>query len=108
MADLAMTYRPDLDGTRNGPEHWVSDLEAGQFCYELGEDGLPDRFVFWAADAPWPVAIPIRDRIPGEGRPSWTFDGNMERPTLSPSIWTNRDNPPDWHGYVVAGATRRA
>lgn len=37
---------------------------------------------------------------------SWNWDGNMEAPTLTPSIlhWgAGRDNPPTWHGYLKNG-----
>ena len=35
---------------------------------------------------------------------SWTFDGNMETPTLSPSI--NCVGGCGWHGFVTAGEWR--
>lgn len=39
------------------------------------------------------------------GKPHWTFDGNLERPTLSPSILTriNRPEPMRCHSYLRAG-----
>jgi len=45
----------------------------------------------------------------GETHPKqkpWTWDGNKEAPTLSPSIlhWGNgKDKPASWHGYLRAG-----
>jgi hypothetical protein len=40
-------------------------------------------------------------RYAGVDRPSWIWDNNREKPTLTPSI-----NNPDgckWHGYLTAG-----
>jgi hypothetical protein len=40
----------------------------------------------------------------GHAGPSWQWDGNREKPTLSPSIFVGmRDTPPGWHGFVRAG-----
>lgn len=39
-------------------------------------------------------------------RHGWTWDGNHEVPTLSPSIRSHedgRDGPTHWHGYLTAG-----
>ncbi len=33
--------------------------------------------------------------------PSWTWDGNQEMPTLTPSVLKNSDCR--WHGYLTAG-----
>lgn len=32
-------------------------------------------------------------------RPSWEFDGNRDRPTLTPSV----HSPGNWHGFITAG-----
>jgi hypothetical protein len=40
----------------------------------------------------------------GHTGPSWQWDGNREKPTLSPSIFVGmRSTPPGWHGFVRAG-----
>ena len=33
------------------------------------------------------------------GNPSWSFDGNMERPTLHPSV----NHRGHWHGWLIRG-----
>ena len=55
---------------------------------------------------PNPRALPVYRRgtpeptLP-EGHTSWEWDGNVERPTLSPSIWA--EPPEGWHGFVRDG-----
>lgn len=34
-----------------------------------------------------------------EDRPRWVWDGNVESPTLAPSI----HSPGQWHGYLIKG-----
>jgi len=41
-----------------------------------------------------------------EHKPSWTFDGNIDAPTLSPSIMTSRDTDRQCHSYLEAGVLR--
>lgn len=36
------------------------------------------------------------------GAPTWSWDGNVEQPTLNPSI--NCNGGCGWHGYMRAGA----
>lgn len=38
--------------------------------------------------------------------PSWRWDGNVEAPTLDPSINCNGGAGCGWHGYLVAGEFR--
>lgn len=38
-----------------------------------------------------------------EIRPSWTFDGNLELPTLSPSILTRHGDDKVCHSFLRAG-----
>lgn len=44
------------------------------------------------------IQIPIGREKPAQS-PSWQWDGNRERPTLSPSIHTHGH----WHGWVRNG-----
>lgn len=48
--------------------------------------------------------LPIGDGVP-DGRPSWVFDGNLDAPTLDPSILTyGRSGTNDrCHSYIRAG-----
>lgn len=41
--------------------------------------------------------------VTGEGRPTWSFDGNLEAPTLSPSILTGKNSPNICHSFLKAG-----
>jgi hypothetical protein len=48
--------------------------------------------------------IPIRPAP--EDMPSWGWDGNIERPTLTPSVFQDPRNPQSphhWHGWIRAG-----
>lgn len=63
------------------------------------------------------VLIPCDDRPAGihagipvnaPGKPyhpkGWNWDGNEQKPTLTPSIFQNPpDGPHSWHGYLTAG-----
>ena len=47
-----------------------------------------------------------RRPAPGEvtaGNKHWDWDGNEEKPTLSPSIACGHEGERDWHGYMKAG-----
>lgn len=39
--------------------------------------------------------------VAGYGGPTWTFDGDYEKPTLKPSI--QKTSPCRWHGYLTSG-----
>jgi len=97
-----LRYRADLNAvTASDSSPWV-DIERGEFCYELGEDGQPDRIAFWARQCKWPVCLPINGRVLTRGA-SWGFTGPLESPTLSPSVWINKGYPDDWHGWLRGG-----
>ncbi|MBI1179092.1 MAG: hypothetical protein GC201_00940 [Alphaproteobacteria bacterium] len=42
-------------------------------------------------------------RLPGAGRPSWIWDGDRERPTLTPSVHHLIGGKTHWHGHLTAG-----
>ena len=42
---------------------------------------------------PWPIS---------DGK-AWTWDGNREQPTLTPSINCNGPSGCGWHGFITAG-----
>lgn len=45
--------------------------------------------------------LPVNSK---EKSPSWDWDGNLEAPTLSPSILSNKDNPQlRCHSFLKAG-----
>lgn len=39
-------------------------------------------------------------------RPRWEWDGNLDAPTLIPSVF-NSGMPCQWHGYLTAGEWRQ-
>ena len=41
--------------------------------------------------------------VPSQGRHYWEWDGNKEKPSLSPSIACGPEGERDWHGYMRAG-----
>lgn len=43
---------------------------------------------------------------PPAPKPFWTWDGNVERPTLTPSIACGQPRGSAWHGYLTAGMIR--
>ena len=54
---------------------------------------------------PWHFLLVVR---PGEphppcSNPVWQWDGNVEKPTLSPSIGCGHRPDFHWHGYLRAG-----
>lgn len=78
---------------------WVTD----------GADGQPGDFWFMEGDK-WlgfncpdcgePAVIPIRLSVEMT-RKGWTWDGNREAPTLTPSIM--RMSGCRWHGFLQGG-----
>ena len=87
----------------------ISDAQeqgrVGAFFFSETEDGdqrylslvvvIPDHGENHAELA----SLPLRPATPRNGRASWEWDGNRERPTLSPSL----HRPGVWHGYIRAG-----
>ena len=66
----------------------------GDFC--IADD--KKTLYVWLPGVPGPDALQIQHGAPGGDR-VWGFDGNMEKPTLFPSIHT----PGYWHGYLRKG-----
>jgi Family of unknown function (DUF6527) len=47
--------------------------------------------------------IPVR---PTADTPAWGWDGNIEKPTLTPSVFhdpQNPESPHHWHGFIQNG-----
>jgi hypothetical protein len=73
----------------------------GDWCFLNGDSYIALRY---GEDA-FKGTVVLRIK-PEEGAVSWTWDGNREAPTLSPSIlvWgEGRDKPATWHGFLRAG-----
>jgi len=66
----------------------------GDFCF----DDTFTHIYIWLPGMSGPDAIPIQ-KGPAGGPRVWGWDGNEEKPTLTPSIHA----PDQWHGYLRAG-----
>jgi hypothetical protein len=81
--------------------------QPGDFCIdELTADDGRARLYIWAklpggGFCSLPIAI---NEKPAES-PSWIWDGNGERPTLSPSVWHAPRTAAtyEWHGFIRNG-----
>lgn len=89
------------------------DWPVGHFHYRTRENREVDRF-----EVSLCMMLPRKDterggycRIPlrppsEEGdSPTWGWDGNIEHPTLTPSVFCmprNPESPYHWHGHIVA------
>jgi len=72
---------PDKDGTRYLHMKLPSAREEGAYC-----------------------SIPVKEGSNGGG--TWGWDGNLERPTITPSIFHDFNEPGSsvaWHGFLRAG-----
>lgn len=49
--------------------------------------------------------IPIKPEPQRPDGPVWTWDGNREAPTITPSVRVlgGEGNPDEWHGWLTAG-----
>ncbi|MEY9375964.1 DUF6527 family protein [Rhizobium leguminosarum] len=76
-------------------------------AFEHGEGA----FWFEDGDAVFFVLLPGMHlaRCPIDGSRAWVWDGNREKPTLTPSILTSMTCGPEreyielWHGFMTAG-----
>lgn len=85
-----LKYRADTDS--------CYDLEPGEFCYRIGNNGSPKWLYFWPVDSQCPLAasiFPQRNEIGA----TWRLSGTLEKPTLKPSV----DAKGVWHGFVTDG-----
>lgn len=88
---------------------------AGDFVWLTNRDGKVTDLLLWVPGdeggsiAPVPVQVGPQS---ADQRGPWGWDGNMERPTLTPSIWRMRAFERDgvlvqprneWHGNLVVG-----
>lgn len=67
----------------------------GDFCFSEERDYL----YIWIPGVSGPDALRIRKGPDSGEHRVWSWDGDEERPTLSPSIHT----PGYWHGFLRAG-----
>jgi len=65
----------------------------GDFCFDEDHSVI----YIWLPGAPGPDALGIKYGDPGGPR-VWGWNGNVESPTLTPSIQDG-----NWHGYLTNG-----
>lgn len=85
----------------NLTDHW--DWPEGHFGYGVNMQTMYLRLP--ANSCVSMCIIPIRLNH-GDGERAWNWDGNIEKPTLSPSIHHNANEAESadyWHGFVTAG-----
>jgi Family of unknown function (DUF6527) len=65
-------------------------------------DQKNSRISIWLPGDTMPADLPIRIKDQADTNPkAWLWDGDLEKPTLSPSIFVNP--PHGWHGWLVKG-----
>ena len=79
----------------------VVDGPAGGFTYLSSSEGVQDSCILHKCPCGCGRVAGLRLRNVTDERPSWIWDGNREKPTLSPSIYAKYDC--GWHGYLRAG-----
>ena len=85
--------------------------QPGDFCFwHIAEDG---QSAFMAFKCPCGAdqcrkrthdSIPVRVGAPQPDQHNWGWDGNLDAPTLTPSI--HRTGDCGWHGHLQAGMWR--
>lgn len=92
------TSRESCDAFRIEDASYAALIKAGKGAYYFKDDHLhcvlPDgKFC----------------RLPLDGTRGWTWDGNLDTPTITPSILTSVEWGPErryielWHGYLTKG-----
>lgn len=94
--------------TEPGEGDWAK-VQPGDFWWGTeAVDLAGKRYEYRTMWAKWPdgcmACLPIEPVAPEVkaspyARPTWKFDGNLERPTLTPSV----HHIGHWHGWVRAG-----
>lgn len=104
-APVKATRVDDIDEVR---------LLPGAFEYYVHDDTGPDVMRGIIYDCPCGCGDlhalpfhPLSEDDKKNGRAGWTWDGNREAPTLTPSILSHeggtKDGPTHWHGFLTAG-----
>lgn len=108
----AADWFPKCDGILERP---------GDFLWLTNAAGeVTDLLIFLPGNAGGSIApVPVvKGPFPGHGQRAWGWDGDMDRPTLDPSIWRNRPwnnaagetqtHPNEWHGNLKQGRLESA
>lgn len=91
---------------RKADDQWPEpDDPPGTFAWQLDEGGGHARRITYICPRGQLCGVPVLPhRLPnGAG---WSFDGNVDQPTLSPSV--NCVGGCGWHGFITAGRMRNA
>lgn len=103
--DMKLIQNPDGEGAEQG--EWAR-VQPGDFWWGVEEataDGKDYTYrIMWAkypdgSFACLPINVPAPVMQAGIRGASWGFDGNLEKPTLTPSV----HHVGHWHGWVRAG-----
>lgn len=83
----------------------------GDFCFLSNAGGDYTHILIWIpgneGGSQAPVPIQLGDWVEGSGK--WGWNGDLDRPTLKPSIYRNKpsDERPEprneWHGNLISG-----
>ncbi|SRR5579885_1606349 len=89
-----------LEGNLDDLARWKRpDLPAGSACWAKGTDDQIAALRFTCPCGCGDVCtVPVR---PGYTNTHWNWDGNLELPSLTPSI--QRLGDCRWHGYLTKG-----
>ena len=107
-----MSVHRSVEGRRRDSVADVVDGEAGDWCIHSQEwgDVTGPAFAAQVPDGETGSSFVSLSLFPRpDGGPSWSWDGNPDRPTLTPSIGhrSARGTPHadgyTWHGHMVAG-----
>lgn len=95
LAKLLFDYDPDALAEGTDP---LLNVQRGQF--EVIEEPSGQKRFWFVCPGPCKSVAPIalRPVVDGSAQ-SWEFDGNLEEPTLQPSI----NHLGCWHGWLKAG-----
>jgi len=69
-------------------------------AFHIAEDGSA---IWIKTPDGWPIRLPL------DGSRGWRWDGNREKPTVTPSILNSSTDPEtkvrfeSWHGFLTAG-----
>jgi hypothetical protein len=84
--------------------------EVGQFCFTPHSSGMADRW-FLVIRLPdegkphnWPVLRVANIQQPPRDAHTWNWDGNVQRPSIAPSLWHLKV----YHGTLSGGVLRPA
>lgn len=103
-ATVPAVYVDDLGDRQN--------ITAGEFNFCDGYDGTKDVGIMFGCPCGCGAAQFIHVKPYAEPRPLWTWDGNRESPTCTPSILIHQMNDAaekvgeHWHGFLTAGVFR--